>query len=120
MVGLLRRRDIVQAYNHAITKKAHDQHRVECLRVSKLDEADFVHLTIPPDGPCAGHRISELKLPEACLIVSVRRGRKLMVPHGYTMLRGKDRLTVIADNDCLPIVEERLTGRHNAEHLCES
>jgi CIC family chloride channel protein len=119
VVGLLRRRDIVQAYNHAISKKAHDQHQVECLRVSKLDDADFIHLTIPPDAPCAGQRISELELPEACLIVSVRRGRKLMVPHGYTKLRQEDRLTVIADNDCLPIVEKRLTGRHNAERLWE-
>ena len=110
LVGLLRRRDIIQAYNHAIAKKAHDQHQAECLRVSKLDDADFVHLTLPPDAPCVGRRISELELPEACLIVSIRRGRKLMVPHGYTMLRGNDRLTVISDNASRQIVEKRLVG----------
>ncbi len=120
LVGLLRRRDIIQAYNNAIAKKAHDQHRTECLRVSKLDDADFIHLTLPSEAPCVGQRISELELPEGCLIVAVRRGRKLMVPHGYTMLRGKDRLTVIADIECLSIVVRQLTGRQKAEHLYES
>ena len=109
--GILRRRDIIQAYNHAITKKAHDQHRAELLRVNKLDDADFIQLTIMPGSASEGRRIGELKLPEESLIVSVRRGNQLIIPHGYTRLRAKDQLTIFADNECLPVVEQRLAGR---------
>jgi len=110
LAGLLRRRDIIQAYNQAITKKAHDQHRAEALRVSKLDDADFTRVSIRPSSASEGRLISELKLPEGCLIVSVRRGNQLIIPHGYTRLRAKDQLTVFADHECLPLVEQRLAG----------
>ncbi|MGD8304033.1 MAG: chloride channel protein, partial [Desulfobacterales bacterium] len=106
--GLLRRRDIIQAYNKAIAKKAHDQHRAEFLRVSKLNDADFAKVTISPDSASAGRLISELKLPEECLIVSVQRGNHLIIPHGYTRLRAKDQLTIFAENGCLPDVEHHL------------
>jgi CIC family chloride channel protein len=110
LVGLLRRRDIIHAYNLGVAKKAHDQHRAEVLRVSRLDDADFIHVTVPPESSSADRKISELELPPQCLIVSVHRGRKLVVPRGSTVLRGRDRLTVLAARECLTLVKEQLTG----------
>ncbi|MEJ2283129.1 MAG: TrkA C-terminal domain-containing protein [Desulfobacterales bacterium] len=57
------------------------------------------------------YKIGELKLPEESLIVSVRRGNQLIIPHGYTRLRARDQLTIFADKECLPVVEQRLAGR---------
>ena len=111
LIGLLRRRDIIQAYNHAIAKKAHDQHRAEVLHVSRRDDADFSHVTITPGSASEGRLIRELELPEGSLIVSVRRGNQLIIPHGYTRLCAEDQLTIFANNECLPVVEQRLTGR---------
>jgi CIC family chloride channel protein len=108
LIGLLRRRDIIQAYNNAIAKKAHDQHHAEFLRVSKLNDADFANVKIMPGSASEGRLISELKLPEECLIVSVRRGNQLIIPHGYTRLCAKDQLTIFAENGCLDAVEQRL------------
>jgi CIC family chloride channel protein len=110
LIGILRRRDIIQAYNHAIAKKAHDQHRAKVLRVSRVDDADFTHIAITKASASEGRLISDLKLPAGCLIVSLRRGNQLIIPHGYTRLHAKDQLTVFADNDCLPVVEQRLAG----------
>jgi hypothetical protein len=108
LIGLLRRRNIIQAYNNAIAKKAHDQHRAEFLRVSKLNDADFAKVTITPGSTSAGRLISELKLPEECLIVSVQRGNQLIIPHGYTRLRAKDQLTIFAENGCLLDIEHHI------------
>jgi hypothetical protein len=105
---ILRRRDIIQAYNNAIAKKAHDRHHAEFLRVSRLDDADFANVKITPGSASAGRLISELKLPKECLIVSVRRGNRLIIPHGYTRLRAKDQLTIFVENECLAAVEQRL------------
>jgi Trk K+ transport system NAD-binding subunit len=107
----LRRRDIIQAYNNAIAKRAHDQHRAEFLRVGRVNDADFTHVSITPGSAAEGRLISELDLPEGSLIVSVRRANQLIIPHGYTRLRAKDQLTILADNKCLPVVEQQLVGR---------
>jgi Trk K+ transport system NAD-binding subunit len=117
LIGLLRRRNIIQAYNNAIAQKAHDQHRAEFLRVSKLNDADFAKITIAPGSASAGRLISELKLPQECLIVSVQRGNQLIIPHGYTRLRAKDQLTIFAENGCLVDVEHHLDGTSPGE--CE-
>ena len=108
LIGLLRRRDIIQAYNNAIAQRTHDQHRAEFLRVSKLNDADFAKITVTPGSASAGRLISELKLPQECLIVSVQRGNQLIIPHGYTRLRAKDQLTIFAENGCLADVEHHL------------
>jgi CIC family chloride channel protein len=41
LVGAIRRQDIIRAYNQAIVKRAHHQHRAETLRLGKLDGAGF-------------------------------------------------------------------------------
>ena len=110
LVGVIRRRDIVRAYNQAIVNRAHHQHRVDALRLGRLDHAGFSQVTVPAGAAAVGKRVSEIDLPPQCLIVSVRRGRKLQVAHGYTALRAGDQLTVFADDECLPAVRERLTG----------
>jgi CIC family chloride channel protein len=111
LVGVIRRRDIVRAYNHAIVKRAHHQHQAETLRLGKLDGAGFAHISVPPGAPGAGRRVSEIDLPDDCLIVSVRRGRKLHIAHGDTLLQPEDLVTVFAANECLPEIEKRLAGQ---------
>jgi CIC family chloride channel protein len=115
LVGIVRRRDIIHAYNHAIVKRAHHQHQAETLRLGKLDGASFTHISIPPDTPAAGRRVSEIDLPEDCLIVSVRRGRRLHIAHGYTVLQPGDLVTVLARDECLLEVQKRLAGETSPE-----
>jgi CIC family chloride channel protein len=116
LVGVIRRRDIVRAYNHAIVKRAHHQHQAEVLRLGKLDGAAFAHIHVPPGAPAAGRRVREIDLPGDCLIVSVRRGRKLYIAHGNTLLQSEDLVTVFAADECLPEVQRRLTGQAPPEH----
>ena len=81
------------------------------LRLGEVDGTSFLHVKVAPTSPAAGHRISELELPQECLIISVRRGRKLHMAHGYTMLESGDRVTIFSDSDCLPEVRKVLTGQ---------
>jgi CIC family chloride channel protein len=110
LVGAIRRQDIIRAYNQAIVKRAHHQHRAETLRLGKLDGAGFTHISVPPGAPAVGRKVSEIDLPEDCLIVSVRRGRRLHIAHGNTLVQSEDLVTVFAADECLPEVERRLTG----------
>lgn len=109
LVGAVRRIDIIRAYNTAIARRAHHQHRADVERLGKLDGSSFIHIQIPPGAEVSGRKISEIDLSEECLIISVRRGRKLFVAHGYTTLQANDRLTVFADDEYAEDVRLRLT-----------
>ncbi len=109
LVGAVRRADIIRAYDRAIAARAHHQHRAEVLRLGQVDGTSLLHVRIPSDSSAVGQRISELELPEECLIISVRRGRKLHLAHGYTTLESGDRVTVFAGCDCVPEVQRLLT-----------
>jgi CIC family chloride channel protein len=110
LVGMVRRADIIRAYDRAIAARAHHQHRAEVVRLGQVDNTKVVQLRIPSDSPAAGRRISDLELPEECLIISVRRGRKLHMAHGYTTLEGGDRVTLFSGSECASDVERLLTG----------
>jgi len=110
LVGMVRRADIIRAYDRAMAARAHHQHRAEVLRLGPVDDTKVLQLQIPAGSPAAGKRISELGLPEECLVISVRRGRKLHMAHGYTMLESGDRVTLFSGCDCVSEVERLLTG----------
>lgn len=108
MVGVVRRKDIIQAYNLAIIKRSQHQHRVGIERLGNLIKSEFITIKVPPESKVVGKQISEIKLPQECLIVSVRRSRKLYIAHGYTTIFAGDELTVFAQEACIPEVQSRL------------
>ncbi|HDZ59722.1 MAG TPA: CBS domain-containing protein, partial [Actinobacteria bacterium] len=110
LVGVVRRADIIRAYNRAIIKRARKQHAEAAQSLSKLDSASFIHLEIPANSEAVGRQVSDLDLPEGCRIVSVRRGRKLNVVQGHTVLNSGERVTVFAEEDCMKVVRRVLLG----------
>lgn len=125
MVGVIRRENIIKAYDRAITKKAKMQQSTETLRLGKLDDAGFININIPANSRVIGKRVSEIKLPGHCVIVSLRRGRKLNVVNGYTILKTGDQLTIFAEESCVDQVQKSLieskdlaehTGNYDAIH----
>jgi CIC family chloride channel protein len=74
------------------------------------DSASFMHLEVSTKSEAVGRQVMDLDMPEGCRIVSVRRGRKLQVAQGHTVLHGGDRVTVFADENCIPIARKVLLG----------
>jgi len=107
LVGLIRRSDIVRAYNLAIMDRSHHQYKSEILKLGKLDDATFLHLVIPQEAMVIGMRVNQIELPEECLIVSVQRGNKQYVVHGHTVLQAGDRITVFTKQDFSSIVRDK-------------
>ena len=67
-----------------------------------LRDERFVSITVGDPGPpsaLVNKRLRELTLPGDTLIAMVRRGDHTIVPHGNTILREGDRLTVIGSPD---------------------
>jgi CIC family chloride channel protein len=119
IVGIIRRADIVRAYNHAIAKRAKQQYRLDLVRMGRLDDARFVQIEIPSDSPVNGQRIRDVSLPDDCLIVSVRKGRKLHIADGYTVLQPGDRVTALARQDCSLQLKAALIGQDQIQLSAE-
>ena len=100
LVGWLRRSDIVRAYNAAIARRVELQHRMDRLRLGRVASAEFVELVVNHGGPVAGRPIRDLDLPRECVLVSVQRGRRLVLPHGDTVLQPGDRVVALVHRDC--------------------
>jgi len=74
----------------------------------------LLDVIVEPDSQMDGCRIKDLAVPRGCLLVTVRRGWRDIVPSGNTRLRAGDRLTAIVAGDapeaCL-ILRERGRGQ---------
>ncbi|MBL8133506.1 MAG: chloride channel protein [Anaerolineae bacterium] len=109
-IGILRRSDVMRAYNRAISRRIEEQHNAERLRLHTLTGAHVVDLLVRPGAPVAGKQVKEVKWPAESSLAAIRRGEKLIVPHGSTEIRLWDTLTLVT----APEEEaklERLTGQ---------
>jgi len=112
-IGMLRRHDIMRAYNTAVVRKFHDQHYADQIRLNTLTGAHVVEFKVTSNAPICNKKIRDLTLPEEALIASIARGGKLIIPHGDTVFHAHDRVTVVTDIGAESALEA-LFGRHTA------
>ncbi|MEO0566007.1 MAG: CBS domain-containing protein, partial [Chloroflexota bacterium] len=118
-VGMLRRHDLVKAYNLAISRKFHDQHYAEQIRLNTLTGAHVIEYEVEKQCAIVGRMISEVDWPTEAVIASVTRHGKLIIPHGNTVLLPHDRVTVVTDLMSETVLEDLFgeTVHHNLRHL---
>lgn len=97
VIGMLRRQDIMNAYNTVIARKLHDQHFAEQIRLQTLTGAHVLECDVLANSELAHKMIRDVRWPPDAVVASISRGGKLIVPHGNTILRPYDRITIVAD-----------------------
>ncbi|MCB0212738.1 MAG: chloride channel protein [Anaerolineae bacterium] len=112
LVGLLRRRDIVQAYRQALLHKMKKQYQQENLRLSRLTETEIVEITLSADMVAVGRQIKELELPPQALITSIYRNNKIIIAHGETRFQPGDRVLIITRQGTANTVRYSIIGHH--------
>lgn len=95
LVGLIRRADIVRAYNLALTKRAEIQHRTQRMKMRNIDGTEFVDIKLSKDSFAIGKTVKEISdiLPNDCILISIRRDGSVIIPHGDTNFQVSDHLT---------------------------
>ncbi|MCP4204367.1 MAG: CBS domain-containing protein [bacterium] len=109
-IGVVRRNDIVRAYNHALSRRGQDLQRAEELGLGQVEDLSLVQVHIRDDSPVAGHAVREITLPEDCLIVSLRRGDRQRVVRGSTKLEPGDVVTLVAQQSSISEARRLLVG----------
>ncbi len=95
LLGIIRRADIVRAYNLALSRRAELQHRARRIQLRNIDGTEFVDITLRQHDAAVGKPLYDLSadLPDACLLVSLRRDGRMLIPHGDTVFQPYDHIT---------------------------
>lgn len=107
LLGVLRRADLVRAYDVALTRRAMARHHVHQNRLDASTGAlSVVEIVIENHSACDGVFVREVNWPHDSVVASVRRGGELLIPHGDTELQAGDALVVVADGEAREAVQK--------------
>jgi Trk K+ transport system NAD-binding subunit len=110
LVGLVRRSDLVKAYQQAVSRSLAAQQRKQVRQLRDLSGAQFVEFRVAPDAPAAGLQVREVRWPSRTILTSVRRDGEVVMPNGDTRLQPDDEVTVLAELGHIEDVETLLAG----------
>ncbi|NQU30342.1 MAG: TrkA C-terminal domain-containing protein, partial [Anaerolineae bacterium] len=113
------RRDIVEAYKLALTKRAEIQHRTKRMQMRNIDGTEFVELTLEDNSRAIGKKVKEIakNLPNDCILISIRRSGQVLIPHGQTIFETGDQITAFTQSKDVEKIYQYL---YNAEEKRES
>jgi CIC family chloride channel protein len=110
LLGVLRRTDLVRAYDIALTRRTTMRHTAQQVRLGAFSGTQVIEVTIEAAAPCADKRVGEVSWPRDCVLASVRRGRQTLLPHGDTMVRPGDVLVAVVEGE----------AREQVQALCQA
>jgi CIC family chloride channel protein len=113
VVGVFRREDAVAAYHEALVASTDiEMHRARLAQRTDPG-AGYYDFRVPPGSIADGRPVKEVAWPEGITLVSVRRGREVVVPTGETVLLSGDVLTAFGTEMAQRQAIERLN--HGAD-----
>ena len=111
LLGMLRRIDLVRAYDLALTRRSSLRHRAHQAKLNAVsgEAVSVEEIAVEAGAPCDGQRIQDVPWPRDCVVASLRRGRRVLIPHGDTLLQAGDILVFVAEEQ----------ARDALQHLCQ-
>lgn len=95
LLGVLRRNDIIRAYNRMALRREELDYRRQQMEAGSQSGGSLLQFAIPADSPFDGRMIRDLRLPHQAVISGIRRGEQSLIPRGQVILQAGDQLTVI-------------------------
>jgi CIC family chloride channel protein len=99
LLGWLSRVDLVRAYDLALARRTEVRHKVTQVQLGTVSGVAVFEITVEAGSHLDGKLVSEIGLPEGSLVASVRRGRRVTIPHGKTRLEAGDQIAIVAKEE---------------------
>lgn len=99
LVGVLRRADIIRAYELALIRRTTLPHRARQARLGEVGSLTVEEIKIKAGAACIGKHLCEIAWPRDCVITTVRRREQVLIPHADTVLQTGDVIAVVAEKD---------------------
>lgn len=85
-----------------------DASAIQSLISLNRGEATISQFILPEDSPLDGEMVKDLRLPAECVLISVTRQGKLIIPRGPTKLQSGDKVLVLVGADAAHELMEAL------------
>lgn len=110
LVGMFGREEAVRGYHEALGTRT--DHHLARARLEQRTHpgTGFYEFRVPPGSVADGRTVGEVAWPEASTLVSVRRGRDVLVPVGSTLLLAGDVVTAFGSEESRRIMIERMNA----------
>lgn len=89
-LGMIRRADILRAYEVGLTRKSIEQHQHKHFDLRNVEENEFIEIVVDSDAPMVGQTLVEFPCSDSCHVVSIRRKGQVIIPQGDTKIEADD------------------------------
>jgi CIC family chloride channel protein len=110
VIGWFGREEAVRAYHEALASSTDTELHRKRLAQRVDPGAGYYDFRIPAGSMADGRRVREITWPEGSTLVSVRRGRRVIVPTGDTLLQAEDVVTAFGTESSKRRMIERLNA----------
>jgi chloride channel protein, CIC family len=95
LVGLVRRADLVVAYQRAITRSLGVQQRQERARLRDLTDTTFAEVRVGAGSVADGALVKDVSWPPRTILTGITRDGEVLTPAGDTVLRAEDEVVFL-------------------------
>jgi chloride channel protein, CIC family len=110
LLGMVRRADVVKAYQRALARNVDAQHRLATSQLRDLPGTRFLELVVDARSRVAGLRIRDIQWPPRTIVVSLRRDARVVTPGGDTEVLAGDVVLVLTGAEHVETVRSLLAG----------
>ncbi len=112
LLGIIERQDIVVAYKLALTRRSGIEHKAKQIESEHADNTEFVEIYLTEKDKVVGQSVQKIasSLPKDCVIISIKRNGRLIIPHGDTVFEAADHITAFVRSEDAETLYHRLHG----------
>jgi len=111
LLGMVRRNDIVRAYEVGVTRYEDNNLRINKSRIREASGLETIEIRVEPGSACDGSKLSAVQWPHEVVVVAVRRDRKSIIPRGHLILQAEDNLVLLSERDAVNEVRKLFLAR---------
>ena len=99
LLGMIRRNDIVRAYEVGVTRHEDKRMNVSRSHIKEMSGFESIAMRIEHGSASVGKKLGEIPWPREAVVVSVQRGRKSIIPRGSLVLEAGDEIALLSERN---------------------
>jgi predicted transcriptional regulator len=103
LVGMLYREDVIHAYAVAAQRHLDQRYSLQRDRLDAVtpEQVEVNEFLVESDAEIVNKRMYEIKFPSECMVASIKRRNRVIVPRGDTIIHDGDILVIVSQNQAL-------------------
>ncbi len=113
LLGMVRRNDIVRAYEVGVTRYEDGQLRSNKSRMKEASGFETIEMRIESGSISDGKQLGSVPWPREAVVVAVQRHNKSIIPRGNLILQAGDEIVLLSERNVLDEVRKLCLANEN-------